>query len=139
MKKTIDVLSENISFHAQQLCTHEKRLVAALEELEEAEAGFRDWLGVFMYIETIKAKVASLAQFVSNPEDLFAYLENAQVIMARKIVASRKNKHDALLFSFLCRHAPIVRRAEAAFRPKRRRRVYCVDYEEPAETVVLKA
>lgn len=139
MKTHVDILCENISFHAQQLCIHEKRLVSAFEELDEAEAGFRDWLRVFMYIENMKMKLASLAQFIPNPEDLLAHLENAQVIVAKKIVAAGRNKHEALLFSFLCRHAPIVRRAEAAFRSKRKRRVYRVARDEFPETVALKA
>lgn len=139
MKTLIDVLSENIAFHAQQICTHEKRLISALEDLDEVRAGFRDWLRVFMYIENLKMRTASLAQFVPNPEDLFAYLENAQAIMAKKIVAARKDKHEAILFSFLCRHVPIVRRAKATFRPKRGCRVYRVACDESPETVVLKA
>lgn len=139
MKTIVETLVGNVVCHAQQTCLNERRTIDALEELDDAEAPFSVWLAMFMSLEAKKRAVISLAERVCQPEKTIAYFENAQEVIAEKLVMARKDKHQALLFAFLRRHSAIVRRVYATLRLRGRRKTYRVVGEDPSGVVVLQA
>lgn len=136
MKNPIDTVYKNISFHAQQSCIHNQMLAFGLKDLENAKASFRDWLSVFLQAEETKRAIVSLAELVAGPGQQLFYIEYAQTIMAKKLVAGRKNKNETLLFAELCRYSPIVKHAKGNYSKHRK---YCIVAEEVSEIITRTA